>query len=227
MLVGQEHMETMSQKRKAPGLCEKCYKRQALCICASTRKIENLIEVLILQHPQEKNEDLSTARLIETGLTNAKVKVGFSWPNFEKALGKKADPKQWLVFFLGSKTPPEWFARKEPIAYLTRGGGILEFSPTTRPKGILLLDGTWSQSKTIWWRNPWLLKLQRTVLLPKAKSRYGVLRKEPRRECLSTLETAAMALSHLEKNPQIETHLLQIFDHLLAKKKELSISPTL
>jgi DTW domain-containing protein YfiP len=225
----------MSQKQLPPGMCPKCLKRQALCICATTKPFNHSIEVLILQHPQEKNEDLSTARLVEAGLTHAKVKVGFSWPNFEKALGKKAEPKQWLVFFLGSKTPPEWFNRKEPILYLTKAAknsksgssAILELPPTQKPKGILLLDGTWSQSKTLWWRNPWLLKLQRAVLIPKKRSRYGELRKEPRRECLSTLETAATALSVLEKNPQIETHLLQIFDQLLLRKKELSNSPPL
>ena len=57
-------------------------------------------------------------------------------------------------------------------------------------EGIVLLDGTWSQAKTLWWRNPWLLKLQRLVLNPPAPARLGRLRREPRPEALSTLEAA-------------------------------------
>src|SRR5204862_7870678 len=29
-----------------------------------------------------------------------------------------------------------------------------------RLDGIVLLDGSWKEAKTLWWRNPWLLKLQ-------------------------------------------------------------------
>ena len=32
--------------------------------------------------------------------------------------------------------------------------------------GVVLLDGSWSEAKTLWWRNPWLLKLRRLVLDP-------------------------------------------------------------
>ena len=44
----------------------------------------------------------------------------------------------------------------------------------------MLLDGTWSQAKALWWRNAWMLKCQRVILGPKRPSRYGKLRKEPR-----------------------------------------------
>ena len=35
-----------------------------------------------------------------------------------------------------------------------------------RLDGIVLLDGSWKEAKTLWWRNPWLLKLHRIVLDP-------------------------------------------------------------
>ena len=60
-------------------------------------------------------------------------------------------------------------------------------------EGLVLLDGTWSQAKTLWWRNPWLLKLHRLVLNPPAPARLDRLRREPRRDALSTLEAAALA----------------------------------
>src|SRR5438034_1387422 len=70
-------------------------------------------------------------------------------------------------------------------------------------EGIVLLDGTWSQAKALWWRNAWMLKCQRIILGPKAPSRYGQLRKEPRRDGLSTIEAAGMLLATIEKRPDI------------------------
>lgn len=88
-------------------------------------------------------------------------------------------------------------------------------------EGVVLLDGTWSQAKALWWRNAWMLKCQRVILDPSAPSRYGRLRKEPRRDGLSTLEAAAMLLSRLEHRPEIETKLLEAFDRMLARFKQV------
>jgi hypothetical protein len=82
--------------------------------------------------------------------------------------------------------------------------------------GIVLLDGTWSQAKTLWWRNPWLLKLHRLVLNPPRPARLGKLRREPRREALSTLEAAATVLRHLETAPDAADALLLALDRMMA-----------
>jgi hypothetical protein len=84
-------------------------------------------------------------------------------------------------------------------------------------EGIILLDGTWSQAKALWWRNAWMLKCKRVVLGPKQPSRYGKLRREPRRDGLSTIEAAAMLLARLERRPEIETALHTSFERLLAR----------
>jgi len=81
----------------------------------------------------------------------------------------------------------------------------------------VIFDGSWAQAKTLWWRNPWVLKAKRLALNPKKPSAYGNLRREPRREALSTLEAAALALSRLEKRPEIETALLKDFAAMLDK----------
>jgi DTW domain-containing protein YfiP len=82
-------------------------------------------------------------------------------------------------------------------------------------EGVVLLDGSWSEAKTLWWRNPWLLKLRRIVLNPQQRSRFGRVRREPRREALSTLEAAALLLKHLDGKPEIEAALLGAQDRLI------------
>ena len=79
-----------------------------------------------------------------------------------------------------------------------------------------MIDGTWSQAKTLWWRNPWLLKLHRLVLNPPRPARLGKLRREPRREALSTLEAAALALRHLEAGPEAAEALLAALGQIIA-----------
>jgi len=83
--------------------------------------------------------------------------------------------------------------------------------------GIIVLDGSWSQAKTLWWRNPWVLKARRIVLAPGRPSRYGALRREPRREGLSTLEAVGLLLGRLEGKPEIEAALLASFERLLSR----------
>ncbi len=88
-------------------------------------------------------------------------------------------------------------------------------------EGIVLLDGTWSQAKALWWRNAWMLKCQRVILGPKRPSLYGKLRREPRRDGLSTIEAAAILLAGLQKRPDIAATLTDSFERMLARFREV------
>src|SRR6516162_5288941 len=180
--------------------------------------IENRLFTLILQHPQEKKEALATAAATCTALRHAALVIGLSWPNLSRALGRLADPKRWAVLYLGSARPALFGTDKEVIALNRHGEPAADQHAALRGlEGVVLLDGSWSEVKTLWWRNPWLLKLRRIVLNPQHRSRFGRLRREPRREALSTIEAAALLLRHLDGGPDIETRLLAEFDQLLAE----------
>ena len=84
-------------------------------------------------------------------------------------------------------------------------------------EGVVLLDGTWSQAKALWWRNAWMLKCQRVILGPSQPSRYGKLRREPRRDGLSTIEAAALVLARLEGRPDIADTLNASFTRMLTE----------
>ena len=175
--------------------------------------IENRLFVLILQHPQEKRQALSTAAKVTATLTRAKVAVGLSWPNLPRALGREADPRRWGVLYLGSARPT---SRAEIVA-LDRDNEALDSQAVLRGlEGIVLIDGTWSQAKNLWWRNPWLLKLRRLVLNPARPALYGKIRREPRREALSTIEAAALVLRHAEAGDGAAEALLAGLESLIA-----------
>jgi len=202
--------------------CPDCRKPQPLCICDSITPIDNRIALLILQHPQEQDRALGTARLTALHLKNSVLKIGLSWPSLSKALGRPVpDPSRWAVLYLGSARAAELDSDADMIA-IDRKGELEDHQRAILKdiEGVVLLDGTWSQAKALWWRNAWMLKCQRVILNPAKPSLYGKLRREPRRDGLSTIEAAAMLLAGLEKRPDIAATLNSAFERMLAKYQE-------
>ena len=189
-------------------------------------RVDNRVFVLILQHPHEKREPLATAPAIVATLRHAKLVTGLSWPNLARPLGHDADPRRWAVLYLGSARPKASADRRELLLVGGDGQPVDNPEPILRGlDGIVLIDGTWSQAKTLWWRNPWLLKLHRLVLNPPRPARLGKLRREPRREALSTLEAAALALRHLETGPEAADALLAALGRMIAAAQPSTAQP--
>src|SRR5947207_4188778 len=83
--------------------CPHCGKPLPLCICDSITPIESRIELLILQHPQEQDRALGTARLTAMHFKDAVVKIGLSCPSLSKALGLTVHyPSLWSVLYIGT-----------------------------------------------------------------------------------------------------------------------------
>ncbi|MDR3517303.1 MAG: DTW domain-containing protein [Azospirillaceae bacterium] len=206
--------------------CPFCLKPRTLCVCAEIVPVANRIALLILQHPQEQDKTLGTARLAVRQLGDATLRVGLSWPSLANALGRPADPQRWAVLYLGSAKAATLLPDREVVAINGKGAPVPDQAAAFRAiEGIIVLDGTWSQAKTLWWRNPWVLKCQRVILGPQRPSRYGKLRYEPRGDSLSTLEAAALLLRHLEDRPEIETALVSTFERLLGRYRLMLADP--
>jgi hypothetical protein len=83
-----------------------------------------------------------------------------------------------------------------------------------------VLDGTWSQAKTLWWRNPWLLKLPRIAINPREPSMYGKLRPEPARDHVSTLEAIADVLPALGEPDTTRDNLRRLMRTMLQRVRD-------
>ncbi len=198
--------------------CDACGKPLAICVCDLAQQLKTPVDVLILQHPQEQDVVLGTVPLLLASLPRAEKVVGLSWGSFAHALGREADPNQWAILYPSSLkrelTPQE---RALPSLFLDRAG---EPMPPKKIKGIIALDGTWSQAKTMWWRNPWMLKLSRALVSPKEPSIYGRMRKEPRREYVSTLEAVALTLDALGADPIVSSTLKKQFRTMVQRARD-------
>ncbi|HAJ79988.1 MAG TPA: DTW domain-containing protein [Fibrobacteres bacterium] len=199
-------MENSLKKIDKKDACPNCLRPLTQCFCQKVESCGNRIKVLILQHPQEQYKLLNSAMLAHRILKGSILKVGLSWRNFRQALGEEADPKTWGVLFLkpgnnSAKVIDCIDPKKRPLSTL----------PALN--GIVVIDGSWKQAKALWWRNPWLLKLNRITLNPQHPS----LRTQTKKEGLSTIESLALALENFNENASVRLLLLSQYEELIIK----------
>src|SRR5438094_4107923 len=117
-------MSDPSEQAGADAIAEypHCRKPLPLCICDSVTPIDSRIALLILQHPQEQDRALGTARLAALHFKHAVVKIGLSWPSLSKALGRPvADPSRWAILYLGSAKVSDLDTDAEIVAIDRKG----------------------------------------------------------------------------------------------------------
>ena len=158
---------------------------------------------------------LGSAQILAASLPKAQIVVGLSWRNLAHALGENdVDAQRWAVLF------PDREATGAQVT--SRSGVVLDPSAL---EGVIVLDGTWSKAKTLWWRNPWLNKLNRMNLKPSQPSIYGRLRAEPRRDYVSTLESVAGALTLCGEEPETAAGLERVFRTLVQRVRDAQLIP--
>jgi DTW domain-containing protein YfiP len=192
-----------SSANAAPNLgrktCYQCFRPERLCYCQDLPKVDNLTEIIVLQHPRERFHPIGTARIAQLGLRRVRVEVD--------VLGR-------------------FSAGREPLN-LPPGTGVLyprapsrdlaELAPHERPRHLLVLDGTWHHAHTLLRDVSELRELPRFHFSPPRPSEYRI-RREPRAECVSTIEAIAHSLALLEpETPGIEG-LLQVFRGMIDRQ---------
>ncbi len=125
--------------------CPHCGKPLPLCICDSVTPIKSKVSLLILQHPQEQDRALGTARLDGHAFQGCgPQESACPGQSLSKALGRKVDdPSRWAVLYLGSAKVADLDTDAEIVAINRKG----EVEPHQRAilsdiEGIVLLDGT-------------------------------------------------------------------------------------
>ena len=93
-----EPVETKTGAVEAVADCPHCGKPMPLCICDSITPVKNRIQLLILQHPQEQDRALGTARLTARHFKDAVVKIGVYFVH----------ERLWNHIHFGRAKPPEY-----------------------------------------------------------------------------------------------------------------------
>lgn len=152
------------------GRCRSCYVREAHCICADVPRVHNGTHVLVIRHAFEASKTTNTARIALLALQRASL-VDYR-PRSPPDVGSVLAPfkRPWLV-------------------YPTDSGAAPKGPP---PDALVVLDGTWDQTRHMMRRQSALLRLPKLGLLDAVAS--ARLRRAPSPHARSTLEAIASAL---------------------------------
>lgn len=186
--------------------CLRCLLPQVTCLCARAVALVHDPRVLILQHPQEVGHAKGTARLLHLSLPNSRLEVGVGFD----------EPR--LRAWLGEGTAM--------LLYPVDGSASQVLAPAAAaPACLVVLDGTWRQSRRMLQANPLLQALPRCALTGEPPSRYAV-RKAHRPGQLSTLEATVLALRQIGGDHPSQRALLQSFDaHMAAIAARQAVDP--
>jgi DTW domain-containing protein YfiP len=150
--------------------------------------------VLILQHPRERRVAIGTGRMTHLALPNSELHAGIV---FEEHARVRALAAEGALLFPGGAARAPHELRDE------------------HPRVLVVLDGTWSQARSLYRLNPFLHELPRIGFTPPTPSGYRI-RREPRPDCWSTIEAVAHTLGELEANRARFAPLLGPFHDLVA-----------
>src|SRR5436305_8202359 len=124
--------------------CPQCLKPAAICVCDLVCRLLNEKKLLILQHPQEHDRLLGSARLAALHFKNAMFKIGLSWPSLSKIVGGETDPKRWAILYLGSLKAEALEPGRDIVVVSGKGAALPGQEAALRGiEGVILLDGTW------------------------------------------------------------------------------------
>lgn len=176
--------------------CYECYRPIGRCFCHQIPTIANRTNVLILQHMKERFHPFNTARILKKALLNSSLVVDH-------------------IGGLSNALSDMHFTNETGLLYPGSDSQLLEEIPRgERPKQLVVLDGTWHHTKTLFRDMPRLRELRKLRLAPAEPSRYGI-RREPHVLFLSTLEATVAALRTLEPETQGFEKLVAAFDAMV------------
>ncbi|KAK6628848.1 hypothetical protein RUM43_002664 [Polyplax serrata] len=185
--------------------CQQCRRPITVCWCPALPKepLKTKGCVVLLQHPAEDKRCLKTAPMLSLSLhpENCFVFRGKRFSKKDEQLYKLLSNPRTLLLY--------------PSPNAVDIQNIRKVGDDEEPYNIVLIDGTWPQAKAMFNNSPILHNLKQVKLVVGGNSEY-IIRTQPTEGCLSTLETAARALSFLENNKELKDKLLQPL-HVLCK----------
>ncbi|MBX3226469.1 MAG: DTW domain-containing protein [Labilithrix sp.] len=173
--------------------CARCARPRPACYCAHVVPLKTRTRLVILQHPRERDVKIGTARMASLCLEGSELHVGVDWSRSASLARALSDPER----------PPILLYPGEDAIDIVK-------HPPPGPVTLVVVDGTWSQTRKVVKTNPVLAALPRYAFVPPNPSEYRI-RKEPDLESVSTIEALVHTLSALEEDPARFTALLAPF----------------
>ncbi len=183
-------------------MCFACRRPKVVCFCDRVVRLETQTRVIVLQHPRERDVPVNTARLAALSLPQAELHVGLDVTTMPSVMAALHDP-----------------ARPAALLYPGEGAIDVEAHPPPGPITLVVVDGTWWQTRKLVRESPELARLPRYAFRPAEPSHYRI-RAEPHEDCLSTIEAMSHVLGILEGDPERFRAMLAPFSAMVERQLE-------
>lgn len=178
--------------------CYRCWRARILCLCRHVKVVDNRVEVLFLQHPNERKMPVNTARLANLSLAKSRLVHGVSFGP-ESVLGAMLPRREKVGILFPSPQAKELRDAPEDL------------------ETLVVIDGTWREAKKMIWLSPILSEFPHYAFVPEKPSNYRI-RKEPKDSFISSIEATVAALRILDRDPEKYGELLALFDRMVDRQ---------
>lgn len=195
--------------------CLKCLRALSDCYCARIRAFQSGARFVILQHPKEFRNRVGTARMASLCVSNSVLIAG--------ELEDRERATQAIVRAPGNRCAllyPGTMAR-EPAEFAAEENGSQVV--------IFVIDATWAMAKKMVRLSPTLSAMPRIAFRPARPSGY-LFRRQPRPECVSTIEAIHEVIDELDRAGDIpvqpagaHANLLEVFEWMALRQSSYTL----
>src|SRR6185436_17570377 len=189
--------------------CWHCRKARRTCYCGLLPTLVVTTRFVILQHPKERRNAIGTGRLAHLALSNSVLFEGIDFSADQRLNALLSDPaSSCAILYPGSQS--------RSLNQLSENDRA-ELMPRGRRFVLFVIDRTWAGAGPILRRSKNLAALPRVSFSALGLSGYAGLRKQPREDCLSTVEAIGRVIGLLE-SAEMENQLLAPFRYMVAQQ---------
>lgn len=169
---------------KERNICVKCLRSDKTCLCEYVVKIDTKIHFVILIHPKEFREKTGTGRLTHLSLKNSEMIMGVDFSK-DNRVNELINTRDCYLLYPGDDA----IKIDEEKVLLNQKKETVFF----------IIDGTWATAKKMMKLSLNLHLLKRVSFNVNFSSEFKI-KQQPDKFCLSTIESTALLLSHLQSS---------------------------
>lgn len=174
-----KHLKFMPIHNTRP-YCAICHYPTSTCLCSAIDEVLVPVDIVILQHPKEKDHAKNTARLVALCMPNATI-ISTTDEKAINTLRENCLPTNSALIYPNDVS--------EPLE-----GGLA--TPIQSLHTLVFIDGSWKQAYGVIQQNNWLKTLPSYHFKHAPQSNYAI-RHTTINNALSTLEAVAYTLSNV------------------------------
>lgn len=198
-------------------LCLHCMQPDFSCYCHWLKPFDCDIRFVILIHPIEFKKRIATGRMAHLSLRNSRLIMGLDYTRNNEVNALIENPELHCVMLY----PGRQSLNLTPMSVAARRSAFPERKQLT----VFVIDGSWSTARKMVRLSQNVKSLPRICFTPTIPSNFRV-RRQPRRECYSTIEAIHQTIDLFEDERGNRDHdrLLDVFDRMVNRQIELTHS---